>query len=254
MTLEPTRNTDVVALLPSGTVPGQWLGAVQPRPGRCTMINVTDANGIIAARTVNSVNDQCRADLSSTIPLLASDFNSTLINPKDGNSVPSPGAPTWKNGFFSMGYGMLLNKSGSTSFVNGSLSAKIALEPTAWTTTGIAFRGSTNAEGKYNGYVYQIDRGDCTKPPSAVVWKWVNGAQTNPQVLNFPLTGINSINPTNPNELQIDVSGNTFTANVNGSTIVTGGLDPAYVGTSYGVRNGTSKASTVTDLKLTPVN
>jgi hypothetical protein len=46
-----TGPKDVVALLPNGRNPGEWLGAVQPRPGRCTVINVTDANGIFAART-----------------------------------------------------------------------------------------------------------------------------------------------------------------------------------------------------------
>ena len=120
---------------------GQWLAAVTPRDGRCTLINVSDGNGIISARTVNAANGQCRADLGTSMPLIAGDFNTALFDPKTGEY--NQGNAKWTGNTLNMGYGMLLNKSGSTSFANGSLSAKVALNQTG-TWTGLAFRGSTD--------------------------------------------------------------------------------------------------------------
>jgi len=243
-----SAKNDVVALIPSGAVPGQWFGAVQPRPGRCTMVNVSDANGVIAARTVDSVNGQCRADLSSTIPLQASDFNNTITNPQTGLVA---GNPSWNNGILSLGWGLLLNQSGTTSFNNGSLAARITLAADG-NATGLAFRGSQSVDGKYTGYVYQIDRG----LNKMVLWRWEDGVQK--QIVSQIALPAGT-NISGANDLQVDLSGNNFTTKLNGQTIESGALpinpatgQPYATGTAYGIRNSTAKTSTVSDLKLTP--
>jgi hypothetical protein len=243
-----TGPKDVVALVPNGRNPGEWLGAVQPRPGRCTLINVTDANGIFAARTGDAVNGQCRADLGSAIRLGSTDFLNVIYNPKDGGGPA--GTPNWVGGVLKMGFGMLLNDPSKTTFSNGSLSANVKLS-TGSTSGGLAFRGSTAADGKYTGYVYQIDPGETYGNAAGhmMVRKWVNGVQSG-VAMKVPMPA--GVNPNDFNNLQIDVDGNAFTAMLNGQTVGTGTLDPALDGTSYGVRNGTAKINDVSELTLTP--
>ena len=238
---------DVVALVPNGENPGEWLGAVQPRPGRCTVINVTDANGIIAARTGDAVDGQCRADLGSSLRLGSADFLNVVYNPQAGGRAA---VPKWVDGVLQLGYGMLLNDPTKTSLSDGSLSAKIKLSSTS-PSGGLAFRGSTTASGIYSGYVYQIDPAETYGSPTGhmIIRKWVAGKEVG-TAMKVPIPA--GVNPRDANNLQINLDGNNFTALLNGATVGSGTLDPSLNGTAYGVRNGTAKVNEVSDLTLTP--
>lgn len=225
---------------------GQWLAAVTPRDGRCTLINVSDGNGIISARTVNAANGQCRADLGTSMPLAKSDFRSAIYNMGGSPTGTASWDSTGK--ILSLAAGLVLNTTGSSQFKDGSLSAKVKVGATS-NGAALAFRG-TGGPGAYRGFTYQIDPGAGNK---LLIREWIGDGKTEPIVRSFNLPTGTDIRGTN--ELQIDLDGNNFNAKINGVSVGTGTLptgSPPYDGTGYGFRSWYGSNNTFSDVKLTP--
>ena len=246
-----TSRTQVVALIAAGAKPGEWLGAVQPRPGRCTIVNVTDANGIVPARTLDIVNGQCRADLGSTIPLTKADFQGkvgSVYNTSLGGNAQWNADGT----VLTLPTGAVLNTATAAQLRNGTFAATVQLGPTS-NGAALAFRG-TQGPNDYSGFTYQIDPGAGNR---LLIRQWTNGSESVLKYMDLP-TGTDI---RGSNNLQLDLSGDNWTAKLNGQTVGNGTL-PAnsngtvYDGTSYGFRTWTptDQNNTFSNIKITPTN
>lgn len=250
---------DVVAQTAADDQPGQWLAAVQPRPGRCTLVNVTDGAGIIASRTVDTKDSPCRADLGLSMTLSAADFQSSVLATNGQCRVfNSDGSCStvvlWDGTTMTMPRGgMLLSSPTGPKLTTGSLSANITLGPTS-NGIGLVFKGSQGPGGQLNGYTYQFDPGwrNASHPNGALlVRKWTNGTESGP-VWTSPIPAGTDIRAMQ--NIQIDLlDNNTYAARLNGVQMgTTFTLDPTVTGTSYGVRTWQDTNNKIADIKITP--
>ena len=241
-----TGPTQVVALIAAGARPGEWLAAVQPRPGRCTIVNVTDANGIVPARTLDTINGSCRADLGSTIPLTQADFQ-TRVGSVYNSSLAGTAQWNAEGTVLTLPTGIVLNTASSAQLRNGSFAATVQLGPVA-NGAALAFRGSQGPNG-YSGFTYQIDPGAGNR---LLIRQWNNGSESILRSIPLPA----GVDIRGANTMQIDLSGDTYTAKLNGQTVGTGTLPPGYDGTGYGFRtwNPVDNNNTFRDIKITPTN
>ena len=248
---------DVVAQTAADDKPGQWLAAVQPRSGRCTLVNVTDGAGIIASRTVDTGNSPCRADLGLSITLTAADFQSA-VRQTNGQCRPAPRSCTtavlWDGTTMTMpDYGMLLSPTDGTKLTTGSLSANVTL-PIGSNGIGLVFKGSQGPGGQLNGYTYQFDPGYQSAGPNGalLIRKWTNGSESNPPVWTTPIPAGTNVRATQ--NMQIDLlDNNTAIIRLNGQQYGTPfTLDPSVTGTGYGVRTWQDVNNKIADIKITP--
>ncbi len=253
------NSNNVVALTAGANQPSQWLAAVQPRPGRCTVVNVTDTSGIISSRTIDTGNSGCRADLGLSMTLTAADFQSSVLS-TNGQCRQFNANGTcrtvvlWDGTTMTMPLGgMLLSPANGTKLTTGSLSANITLGPTS---NGIAlvFKGSQSANGSLNGYTYQFDPGlrDAANPNGyLVVRRWTNGSESAP-LWRMPIPAGTDIRA--QQNIQIDLRGNnTYVAKLNG--VQMGDpftLNDNFTGTGYGVRTWQNTNNKISDVKITP--
>ena len=209
-------------------------------------MNVTDANGIVPARTLDTINGSCRADLGSTIPLTQADFQ-TRVGSVYNSSLAGTAQWNAEGTVLTLPTGIVLNTASSAQLRNGSFAATVQLGPVA-NGAALAFRGSQGPNG-YSGFTYQIDPGAGNR---LLIRQWNNGSESILRSIPLPA----GVDIRGANTMQIDLSGDTYTAKLNGQTVGTGTLPPGYDGTGYGFRtwNPVDNNNTFRDIKITPTN
>lgn len=248
----------VVASLEVAEQDTAWSGAAQPRSGRCTTITVSKQLGMSVPVTRDATEDDpCQASAEVILALSQANFYACRYNPavsgtdfpgSDGNNASScPNSLTWNGGTVRLnGAGMVLSKpyqSGNpdtVKYTDGTYTANIVTSGIATAQyvrgAGVVFRASQGPQGM-NGMVFQLDQTyhgtGPGVPPVFVMRTWRNGSE-----------GLSQIKPVPPgfaidgaHQVKVTVQGNTYTAFVNGTQIMTGTI-PADIpaGTQFGVR------------------
>ena len=95
---------------------------------------------------------------------------------------------------------------------------------------GVMFR--TESEERLNGYMFEVERVNRNDPGLMYFSQWVNGYQVVPPISSVPVP--QDFNWENPGDFTIEVSGDTFTAYLDGEEILQGS-DSLYTEGTVGV-------------------
>jgi Flp pilus assembly pilin Flp len=95
---------------------------------------------------------------------------------------------------------------------------------------GVVFRAENTPNGM-NGYVFQYDPG--YSPGSFIIRKWVNGRELSVPIAVAKASGYDWYNT--PRDIQVVVKGDTFTAYVDGTPVLTA-TDSTYTSGGTGIR------------------
>lgn len=118
-----------------------------------------------------------------------------------------------------MGTAILSGYNGADYTINVG---NVTLEQTnpAYNGFGVNFRSSTDGKGNLSGYMFEFEKKNKNDPGVMVFTKWVNGVQITPPISSAPVPA--GFDWSKPGNLDLQVSGNTFTAYLNGKPVLTG--------------------------------
>ncbi|MFN8126714.1 MAG: hypothetical protein U0R64_09445 [Candidatus Nanopelagicales bacterium] len=141
----------------------------------------------------------------------------SYLTARDFSTIPSSNTVSWSSSTVTMtGTANILSRAERKDVVftaTGSMAGQPA--PVSY---GLWVRGS-NSGSNMSGYVFQIENGS----PGRFALQWVNKGNQRPTPLataSFPV----GFNPLSENRIVVTVSGNNFSAKVNGATVMTATL------------------------------
>jgi Flp pilus assembly pilin Flp len=185
--------------------------------------------------------------------------NIDLINPDFGVVHTFNDSSSWEinSNDFSVNNGVITNnRTGiSNAFVKGYNGTDYSVDiETAHLQTGngygIWFRADSDDISKVNGYTFQFDPG--FEGGEFIIRKWVNGREEAP----LARVAAEGYNWNDPHNVKLNVVGDTFTALIDGETVLTG-QDSTYASGGTGIRTwdgtqATFENFTVSDNNPTP--
>ncbi|GAB4479787.1 MAG: hypothetical protein OHK0031_00400 [Anaerolineales bacterium] len=192
-------------------------------------ILVLRVNGLTVAQAYCNIAYQLGSQTACAKSYCQDDFSSGLSGWNNGNGNPASG--NWKPGdgqLCATGSNSILNTCSmndmSASDYTIHLKDVVLNKGNGY---GVYFR-TTVVNGKINGYTFQYDPGY----GGFIMRKWVNGKELPPFAFapakNFDYFG-------EPHDIDIQVSGDTFTASIDGKTVLTG-HDSSYSEGGSGLR------------------
>lgn len=111
---------------------------------------------------------------------------------------------------------------------------------------GVWFRADPNAPNGVNGYTFQYDPG--YGGGEFIIRKWVNGSEKGP----FARASAQGFDWNNPHNIKVEAVGDTFTAYVDGTPVLTG-KDSTYSSGTAGLRTWDGTHATFEDYTITDI-